>query len=41
MLPDLPLTIRDSIAVALSLGYMYIWIDRYVRIMLEAAGLIG
>jgi hypothetical protein len=41
VLPDLPLTIRDSIVVALSLGYMYIWIDRYVRIMLEATGLIG
>jgi hypothetical protein len=32
LLLDLPLTIRDSIKLALALGYLYIWIDRYVSL---------
>jgi hypothetical protein len=38
LLNDLPLTIQDSIAVALSLGYLYIWIDRYVSNILPSWG---
>jgi hypothetical protein len=35
LLHDPPLSLRDSIEVVLSLGYDYIWIDRYVCTTLE------
>jgi hypothetical protein len=36
-LKDAPATIKDSITVTLTLGYQYIWIDRYVRITNSSA----
>jgi hypothetical protein len=34
-LEDAPATIEDSITVTLALGYHYIWVDRYVRMLIS------
>jgi len=34
-LEDAPATIKDSISVTLALGYRYLWVDRYVRMLIK------
>jgi len=34
-LEDAPATITDRISVALALGYRYLWVDRYVRMLIK------